>query len=319
VKAVKIIVLGLLTVVFIAYSLAFMAYRGLNATLLDQQYYHSVIGDYNLPDTLHTELENMISAIARDGVTGGKTITNPAEKAAADSQVMLITNAITSALDEQWIEEQTVMITDDVVNFLTGKQGSLSVAINLKQKLGQIESNIAAELEKFSDAELLAMFKAPRAYIPVISTQIVDQLGLPESVVIADIINDSAPGTFELIIGYLTTAKLLFGLLVIVVILVFLLICVLFWKVGGGFQWFGISTLLAGTLFLIGTSYFSKLARMESLVGFDFESLPIATSVSQSIMSFTFSEMYVMPIIFLVSGIILFIFGLIIKNARKKS
>jgi len=29
--------------------------------------------------------------------------------------------------------------------------------------------------------------------------------------------------------------------------------------------------------------------------------------------------MYVMPIIFLVSGIILFIFGLIIKNARKKS
>ena len=80
-KALKIIVLVLLSVVVIVYGMAFMVYRGVNNTLLNQEYYHTVVSDNEIPALVHDEIANMIPDIVRDGLTGGKTITDPVEKA----------------------------------------------------------------------------------------------------------------------------------------------------------------------------------------------------------------------------------------------
>ncbi len=120
-KKLKLIVLILLSVVFIVYGIAFMMYSGINKTLLDQQYYRSVLGEYEIASTVHVMLEDMIPPIVREGLTGGSAITDPKEKAALDIQVTLISTAITDALEEAWIEEQAVMVTDDVVDLLNGE------------------------------------------------------------------------------------------------------------------------------------------------------------------------------------------------------
>lgn len=319
VKAIKLIVLILLTIVFIVYAMGFMMYRGINKTVLNQQYYRTVISDYEISAMTHEVLGDMIPPIVEEGLTGGKTITDPAQKAAVAAQVELISQAITDALDTAWIGEQAVMITDDVAGFLNSEKASLTAVIDLKGKLGQIEKNIAAGLEKFSDAELFAMFGAPRDYIPMIAEQIVGELGLPESLVIADLASDMAPGTLEMVTGYLGTMHSLFGFLAWVVIIVFLVLCLLFWKIGKGLQWFGISALLSGGIFLGFLSYFANLSRVENLTGADLQSLPIAPSTLQEIISFTTSKMNVMPILFLVGGVVLFVLGLLLQKMKTRS
>lgn len=317
-KALKIIVLTLLTIVFIMYGMGFMMYRGINKTFLDQQYYRTVVGEYGLSATVHEVLKDMIPPIVREGLTGGSTPTDSAQKAAVETQVALISTAITDALDETWIEEQAVMISSDVVELLNEDQASLSAVIDLKGKLSEIEQNIATGLEKLSDAELLAMFGAPRAYIPMIAEQIVGKLGLPESLVIADLVDDMAPGTLDMATRYLGIMSTLFGILAWVVLLIFLVLCLLFWKVGKGLVWFGLSTALTGGLFLGLISFVSNLKNTERLVG-DLESLPLDSSTLQSILSFTFSEMKLMPILFLVGGLVLFALGLVMSKAFNKA
>lgn len=317
-KAIKIIVLILLSVVFIAYGMGFMVYRGVDKTVLDQQYYRSVVDDQGIPAIVHGEIGKMIPEVVRNGLTGGSPVTDPNKKAAVDAQVNLISTAIIDALDEQWIGEQTVMVTDDVANVLSGEKPSLSAVVDLTGKLDTIEQNIAEGLDVYSDAELMAMFGAPRAYIPTIAEQIVGQLGLPQKLVIADLVNDMAPGTLEMISGYLGTMGSVFGiLLLLVVTIVFLVCCVLFLKIGGGLQWFGITAALSGGIFLIVIGYFSNLSRIEGLAGADLSSLPIQSSVVENIVEFTFSKMNTMPIIFLVGGIVLFVIGLVAKGRNK--
>ena len=318
-KKLKLIVLILLTIVFIVYGMAFMMYSGINKTLLDGQYYRSVVGDYGISAAVHGQLKTMIPPIVREGLTGGSAVTDPIQKAAVDKQVAIISTAITDALDESWIEEQAVMVTDDVVSLLNGEKASLSAVIELKGKLSEIEKNIATGLEKLSDVELFAMFGAPRAYIPMIAEQIVGKLGLPESLVIADLVDDMSPGTLDMVTGYLGIADSVFGIILWAVIIVFLLLCMVFWKVGRGLQWFGVSTVLAGGLFLGLLQYISNFKTIESLSGADLASLPLDSSALQNIIRFTFSEMKLMPILFLVVGVVVFALGLVVHKAFNKA
>lgn len=318
-KTLKIIVLTLLTIVFILYGMGFMMYRGIDKTLLDQQYYRTVVGEYEIASTVHGMLGDMIPPIVRDGLTGGSAVTDATQKAAVDKQVDLISTAIIDALDEAWIEEQAVMVSDDVVDLLNGEKASLSAVIELKGKLAEIEQNIAIGLDKLSDAELFGMFGAPRAYIPMIAEQIVGKLGLPESLVIADLADEMASDTLEMVRGYLGTMDAIFGILVWVVIIVFLVLCLLFWKVGKGLLWFGATTALTGGLFLGFISYVSNFSTLERLAGDDLSSLPLDSSTLQNIIGFTFSEMKLMPILFLIGGVVLFFLGLVIHKAFSKA
>ncbi len=148
----------------------------------------------------------------------------------------------------------------------------------------------------------------------MIAEQIVDRLGLPESLVISDVVDEMAPGTLDVVIGHLGTMDTLFGILFWVVIIVFLALCIVFWKVGRGLQWFGVSAVLTGGIFLGLIRYLSNFSTMESLSGAALESLPLDSSTLQNIISFTFSEMKLMPILFLVGGVVIFSLGLVMHK-----
>lgn len=294
-------------------------YSGVSKTLLDKEYYRSVVSDFELSNTVHNVLKEMVPGIVLEGLTNGKPVTDPAQKAAIDSQVELISNAITDALDKEWIEEQTVMVSDDLVGVLNGDQATLTAVIDLKGKLTKIKQNIATGLENYSDAELFAIFGAPRSYIPMISDQIVSQLGLPDSLIIADLVDNMAPETINTATGYLKIVNTMFGILAWVGIIVFLLLCVLFWKVGKGLLWFGVTSIISGGAFLFIINFFSNLSTTENLVGADFESLPLSSETLQEIISFTVNKMNLMPILFIVGGVVLIILGALALKARNKS
>lgn len=319
VKKFKIVVFVILSILFILYGMGFMMYRGISKTLLDQQYYHTVVDNYGIPSIVHEALKDMIPPIVRDGLTGGSPVTDPQQKAAVDMQEELISKAITDSLHEAWIEEQVVMVTDDVVGLLTKEAASLSAVIELKGKLNEIENAIAAGLEKLTDAELYAMFGAPREYIPMIAEKIVGTLGLPESLIIGDLAEEMAPGTLDMVGGYLGTLHTIFGIIAWVVFLAFLVICMLFWKIGRGLQWFGVSAALAGGAFLGLTSYFLNLGTIESMTGVDIGSLPIDSSTIKNIIRFTFSEMKLMPLLFLVGGVVLFSLGIVLHRVNSRA
>ncbi len=317
-KALKIIVLVLLSVVVIVYGMAFMMYRGMNNTLLNQEYYQTVVSDNEIPALVHDEIAKMIPDIVRDGLTEGKTITDPVQKAGIDAQVDLISGAIIDALDEDWIEDQAVMVTDDVVNSLTGESGTLTAVIDMTPKFDEIEQNIAKGLDQYSDAELMAMFGAPKAYIPAIAEQIVGQLGLPETLVINDLVTDMAPGTIPMVRGYLSIANTWLGMLVmILVFLVFLVLCILLLQRNTGLQWFGITTALNGALFLIVKSMYSSLDRIGNTAGIDFGSLPVPADIIESIVNYTFSQMNKTAIVLIVVGLVFFAVGLVMPRKQE--
>jgi hypothetical protein len=320
VKALKIIVLVLLSVVVIVYGMAFMVYRGVNNTLLNQAYYHAVVSDNEIAALVHDEIASMIPDIVRDGLTGGKTITDPVEKAGVDAQVDLLSAAIIDALGVDWIEDQVCMVTDDVVNSLTGETGKLTAVIDMVPRLDEIEQNIAKGLEQYSDMELMAMFGAPKAYIPVIAEQIVGGLGLPQTLVIEDLVNDMAPGTITMVRGYLSLMSTWLGLLVmIIVFLVFLILCMLLLQRSSGLQWFGITTALSGALFLIIKSMYSSLDRIGNLAGIDFGSLPVPVETIENIVKYTFSQMNTTAIVLIIVGVVFFAVGLVMPKKQEQA
>ena len=320
VRVLKPIILILLSVLFIVYGVAFMLYRGIDATLISEDYYRSVVTDFKIPALVHEQLEEMIPQIVRDGITGGATITDPMMKAAVDSQVELISKAITDALDERWIADQATMVTTDLVRVLDVKANrNFTAVIEMEPKLQEIEANIAKGLEEYSDAALMGMFGAPKAFIPLIAQQIVAQLGLPERLVIADIVSDMAPGTIDMVKGYLGLLITWLGIFVMALVtLVFLAICILFYKRNFGLVWFGFSAALSGGLFLLIKGYLSNLNTIESLAGVDFNTLPVSSNTLQQIISFTFSKMNQFPLIFLVGGLVLVVLGFLLPRQEKE-
>ncbi len=318
-KVLKGIVLILISLVFIAYGVAFMTSQGVTGTVLNQEYFRTVVSDYEIPSLVHGKIAEMIPGIVTDGITGGATVADPAKKAAVEAQVELISGAIVDALDVSWLKEQANKITDDLVNSLAnGSRTSLSAVIDLTDRLSIIKENIAAGLEKYSDAELMAMFGAPKAYIPQISEKIVDQLGLPSSLVIGDLVDSSAPGILTMVKGYLGTMDRFLSMLpMIIIVLAFLIICILFFRFGGGLKWFGLTLSISGALFLITTSIASNLDRIVSFSGLDLSDLPVPSEMLQDVLSFTLGEMNSFPIAAIVLGLVCFILGLIF--GKKKS
>ncbi len=318
-KALKVIVLLILSLVFVVYGLAFMISQGVSGTLLTQEYYHTIVSDNNLGTIAHDQIAAMIPDIVSEGVTGGATISDPAQKAAVEAQIDLISGAIIDSLDESWISEQAAMITDDLVNSLNSADvSSLTAKIDMTDRLELIKEKIAEGLDKYSDAELMAMFGAPKAYIPVISEQIVDKLGLPDSLAVGDLVESAAPGVIPMIKGYLGMMQAYLGnIILLVVVIVYLVLCMLLFKVSGGLIWFGISTAISGGLFMFVTNFAGNMGRISSMTGMDMSSLPVPSDLIQNIVSFTFGEMNRLPIIVIAVGIVCVILGIIFS--KKKS
>ncbi len=318
VKALKVIIFLIISLCFITYGMAFMLGQGITGTFLDQGYYRTIVGDNDIPAIAHEQIAGMIPDIVTNGITGGATITDPAMKAAVDAQVELISDSIVDALDESWIADQAALITDDLVHSLTTPDVSkLSAAIDLTDRLDIIQKNIEKGLDKFSDAELITMFGAPKAYIPQIAEKIVAQLGLPESVDVGEIVDSSAPGTIDMVKGYLGTMKTALGpILMIIVVVVFFILCILGFKLSGGLKWFGVTVILSSLVFFLVTNLASSLDRIGSITGMDFGTLPVPSDAIQNIVSFTFGEMNVLPIIFIVVGAISLILGIFIPKKK---
>ncbi len=318
-KVLKTIILVLLALLFIVYGLAFMTYRGIDATLVSQDYYRSVVEDFRIPRLIREQLMEMIPEIVRDGLTGGAVIDDPMMKAAIESQVELISMAMIDAFDEKWIADQAALVTNDLVQVLDVKaQGSFSAVIEIEPKLAEIEKNIAQGLEAYSDQQLLGMFGAPKAFIPMIAQQIVSQLGLPERLVISELVDEMAPGSIQMVRSYLIQLNTWLGFLILILVsLVFLGICILFFKLSFGLLWFGISAVLSGGLFLFLKSHFSNLSTISTTGNVDFSSLPVSSDTIQGIITFTFSKMNLFPIIFLASGIAIAVIGLLLARNRE--
>jgi len=319
VKNVKRIVLVLISLIVIVYGIGFMLVNGVTGTLLNEEYYQTVMAENDIPQVAHDTLQEVIPPIVNDGITDGATITDPAKKAVVDSQVDLFSSAIIDALDTQWIEEQITIVTDDLIESLTGEAGTLTAVIDLQPKIDEIESNIAEALQQYSDAELMAMFGAPKAYIPTIAEQIVQQLGLPESLILNDLVGEMAPGTIDMARGYLATANVVFGMIMLIVVLVvFLLLCVLLATRNIGIIWFGASLFISGMLYRIGTSRLTSFFSVENIIESATESLPISSELLSHIFQYTISEIAGLSTIFMIVGGVFVLGGILLVRQKQK-
>lgn len=314
----KRIILVVVSLVIIIYGLVFMSFSGIKNTLLTEDYYQTVVNENNIPEVAHDALGDMIPTIVSDGITEGRTITDPTEKAIVDGQIELFSNAIIDALDKEWIGSQVTLVTDDLVNGLTGDEGTLSAVINLQPKIDLIEANIADGLQQYSDAELMAMFGAPKAYIPVIAEQIVGKLGLPESLVIKDLVNDMAPGTISMVRGYLSTANTFINpVVLIIVLLIFLVLCILLVSRKIGIIWFGATMLLSGILFKAGSSAILSFFSIENIIDSATETLPIPNDLVINIMNYTTSEIGKSSLLFIIIGVIFTVGGILLLRKKQ--
>lgn len=316
VKTLKIIVFIILSFVFMMYGVGYMMTRGINNTLLDQEFYRNLINDNEIPTLVHGKIVDLIPEVVRNGITGGTTITDAAQKAVVDAQTKLISNAITDALDETWLEKQATKVTDDLVKSLNdAKATSMTVVLDLTDRLDIIKQNIAKGLETYSDAELMAMFGAPKSYIPAISDQIVGKLGLPENLPIGSLVDSAAPGTIPMVHGYLDTLHTIFSpIMKVIVVLVFFVLCLLAFRLKNGLKWFGISIALSGVSFIVVRIFASSLDWISSVTGIDFSTLPVPSETLQNVVSSIFNEMNVLPLLCIAVGIVLFIVSLIIPT-----
>ncbi len=317
VNIVKRIVLILISLVVVVYGLAFMIFGGVNGTLLDKEYYHTVVGDNDIAQIAHGALETIVSDMVLDGLTGGADVTDPAQKAAIDGQVELISTAVLDALDPQWIGQQIELVTDDIVQGLT-EDASLSAVIDLSGKIDEIEANIAEGLQQYSDAELMAMFGAPKAYIPTIAGQIVETLSLPESFSLKELTDEMAPGVISMGNGYLISARTLFSTIaVLVVLVVFFLLCILLAGRRIGAIWFGVTIFISGALFRLSTTFAMSFSSVENLVDESAQFLPVPGELIPNIIKYTTSQMGRSSNLFLIVGAV-FILGGIVLARRKE-
>ena len=202
-----------------------------------------------------------------------------------------IQETLFSAIDESWIDDNLALVIEDVKSFLKGEKDNLESVLNFQE----IKSSIMEETtlqERLDLSESLGL-----------EGDILEMI--PDEIYLAEILGDFEDNR-ETRNVFLTTVTRAYKILKIALYVVLAILAIIILLVAGlitGLKWLGISMAISGASIIVQISLLRGMVLSQEAV--------------QSY-NLLFQEMNKISLIYLASGLTLFVASIIIKKTRKK-
>ncbi len=209
----------------------------------------------------------------------------------AQEDVEEIQETLFSAIDESWIDDNLALVIEDVKSFLKGEKDNLESVLNFQE----IKSSIMEETtlqERLDLSESLGL-----------EGDILEMI--PDEIYLAEILGDFEDNR-ETRNVFLTTVTRAYKILKIALYVVLAILAIIILLVAGlitGLKWLGISMAISGASIIVQISLLRGMVLSQEAV---------------QAYNLLFQEMNKISLIYLASGLTLFVASIIIKKTRKK-
>jgi len=316
IKAFKIIVLVILSVVMFVVSTAFFVGQGVERTALNRSFYEGLVREKGLAAYVHSEIEKVISddlvKQIEESLGTGEEMPEFAKEVAVS-----LTQKVADIFDEQWLADNCLTAIDDVLAVVEGKQQELSASIDMAEQKEELLQFKAQQITKTLNEMGLEI---PQEEIGQIAEQFMAEV--PDKIYLSELIGEGIPDDVKITFGYIRIARWYFSFLPYIFFTVFLALCLLLAGVFGGMKWFGANLLAPGALFLTGVQVIPRIILKPLLIDIKItEFITLDPDKAFDYAMYTINRFSLVPFIFVIAGIVLIALGIILKNvsAKKKA
>lgn len=311
-KAFKIVLLVLISILLVLGLWGFMANMAVERTALSSAYYRNLMERVDLASSVHSELQEVLPELIKEGVKEGNEDEGDEVPEELEEMLTMISGAFLRAYDEEWLEENLLIVTEDFLGLIKGEQDSLSAVINLKDGKDSLRDELAIELEGMTEEQLKEM-DLPSGDIEEITDKIVTEIDIPDELVLGEMFfEDGMDPEAEKVLASMQTARTLLLILPYVIFVLLLVFCCLLAGIAGGLKWYGAAALFSGVTFTFGLLLMRSIFLTRALNSL-FEEMPLNPGPFQEALSYTILRAVTVPLV--ISGLALalliagFIFG----------
>ncbi len=245
-KQFKILLLVIIFVLLVAVGWVFQIGISAERTIMNDSFYRDMISRAELSPYIHAALQEQlyseVSAVLPDNLA------------------KVVTRVLVTVFDEQWVEEQTLVIVDDLLLYIKGHQGDLNAVIDLRDKKEQLKSGITGVLDLIPRQVVMMMGFDPLD-LEEMAAGLINELPMPDELSVKQILAGQAEGGS--IYNSLDQFKRARFLYLFLPYPLFVLLSFLAYKLAGAAgacKWFGGAALISGVILSLslqlGRSYY---------------------------------------------------------------
>ncbi len=297
VTGIKIVTLVFLSLVLVLAGTLYLAGMGAERTVFSSAYYHGLMQEVNLSFHLQTMIEQSILEMGDDDPEG------PPPQA-----LEVMAEAITSALDPDWIEEHVLLVVDDALALIKGHQNYLTAVIDLEAPKERLAANLASGLESLAPDVLEEMGMDPE----MIGDQagfMVEEMDFPDRLELSELLAEGdGLSKVEEVVPQIQRYR---GYLQIFVYAVFGAIFLACWGLAGlpgGLKWSGASVIISGVVFLCGLMGAQGLVSIRLAEAGE---IPLDPQVLVATAEYTVGRLYTVPIVYTAVGLVMLTTGIV--------
>jgi hypothetical protein len=245
-KRFRVLVLVIIFVLLVATGWVFQAGISAERTLLNGSFYRDMIERTSLSPLIHAALQEQLYSEVSTSM--------PANLAA------VVTRVLMTVFDEKWVEEQTLVIVDDLLDYLKGRQDDLTAVIDLRDKKEQLKRGITGALDLIP-RQLIIMLGFDPQDLEIMADGLINELPMPDELSVKQIIaGNSEGGNIYHFLDQLKRIRFFYLYLPYPVFLILFFLAIKLAGAAGAFKWCGVAALVSGvTLSLVlqlGRSYY---------------------------------------------------------------
>ncbi len=295
-KSFKIILLAAISLVLVAAGWIYQAGLSAGQTVFSSTYYHEAVAE--------TELTSYIHEVEQDRLMEEMSAEMP------DNMAMVVTRVFLTVFDEQWVGEKLLVVSDDVVLYITGEQPALRAVIDLREEKEQLGKNLELALTVIP-GQILSMLGFDPQELDDLAVALVEQMPLPDLITVQDLLAmNSLNGDLA---SLLNMARHYHSYYLYVSFAVFILMLFAAYRLAGipaALKWFGASAVISGAGFYIAMQAGRFVLPTMFELGMVDESF-YGSEAYISVMNFSVERMLHIPAYYTLFGILVVLAGLL--------
>ncbi len=282
-------------ILLISVGWVYQAGLSANRTIFDQDYYEQMLNETDLSTSIHEHLQVIILEEMSDQMP--------------DHMAAVVTRVLLMVFNEEWFEEQSIIISEDIVRYVNGEQESLQAVIDLRDEKEQLSSNLETALTVIPD-QLLQMLGFDPEELNLLAGALIDDMPLPDRMPVEQLLMEQEDGRDLLLL--LSLARQFCSVYRYLTAAAFILSLLLLYLLTGPFgalKWFGTAALLSGASFYLvlqGWDIVMPVALELGLINVDL----LETTVFNDIFKYSVNLITVVPFYHALFGLAVLVVGI---------
>ena len=235
-------------------------------TVLNSSYYQELIDETGLASTIHAELQGALQEMIVEEVTAEMEEELDGDISELEKEIMrnminLVASALADTLDEEWFEDQLLIVIEDFVAVAKGEQDQFTAVIDLRESKQEIREKIIASLENLPPP-VKERLDLPEGEIELFVDEMMAEMDLPNRVNVERLLEEENEDFAAEIEQSLSTMQSFRGIYLYLPYIFFALLfmcSIMLAGVAGGLKWFGASVAFFSATYLLGTRLFLEL------------------------------------------------------------